>query len=294
MGVTAIPVRLYRSVREPFVIIRRNKRAFIGLIILIIFALMATVGPEVVPLDTTQSFEKRFQWPSLEHPLGTDHVGRDTFQQIVHGSRDVLITAFLAAIFATGVAILIGMLAGLQGGMMDAVLMLMTNAILTVPSLPVLMIVASVWKVKDPVRLGLLLSIWAWGGLARAIRSQVLSLREREFIEAARALGLGTFHTVFRELLPNVMPYVAINFFTIMRGAITASVGLMFLGLIPFKATNWGMMLSLAAWQTGAIYVPKALFYFGSPMACIILFQLGAFFFANGLDEVLDPRLRVV
>jgi len=68
----------------------------------------------------------------------------------------------------------------------------------------------------------------------------------------------------------------------------------MFLGLIPFKATNWGMMLSLAAWQTGAIYVPKALFYFGSPMACIILFQLGAFFFANGLDEVLDPRLRVV
>ena len=189
---------------------------------------------------------------------------------------------------------MIGMLAGLQGGMMDAVLMLMTNAILTVPSLPVLMIVASVWKVKDPVRLGLLLSIWAWGGLARAIRSQVLSLREREFIEAARALGLGTFHTVFRELLPNVMPYVAINFFSIMRGAITASVGLMFLGLIPFKATNWGMMLSLAAWQTGAIYVPKALFYFGSPMACIILFQLGAFFFANGLDEVLDPRLRVV
>jgi len=292
MSVTAIPSRLYRSIYEPFVIIRRNKRAFIGLIILIIFALMATVGPEVVPLDTTQRFEKRFQWPSLEHPLGTDHVGRDTFQQIVHGSRDVLLTAFLAAIFTTGVAILIGMLAGLQGGMVDAVLMLMTNVILTVPSFPVMMIIAVVFKVRDPVSLGLLLSIWTWGGLARAIRSQILSLKEREFIEAARALGLSTFHVVFRELLPNVMPYVAINFFTFMRWAITASVGLMFLGLIPFKATNWGMMLNFAAWQAGAIYVPKALFYFGSPMACIILFQLGAFFFASGLDEVVNPRLR--
>jgi len=292
MSVTAIPSRLYRSIYEPFVIIRRNKRAFIGLIILIIFALMATVGPEVVPLDTTQRFEKRFQWPSLEHPLGTDHVGRDTFQQIVHGSRDVLLTAFLAAIFTTGVAILIGMLAGLQGGMVDALLMLMTNVILTVPSFPVMMIIAVVFKVRDPVSLGLLLSIWTWGGLARAIRSQILSLKEREFIEAARALGLSTFHVVFRELLPNVMPYVAINFFTFMRWAITASVGLMFLGLIPFKATNWGMMLNFAAWQAGAIYVPKALFYFGSPMACIILFQLGAFFFASGLDEVVNPRLR--
>lgn len=187
---------------------------------------------------------------------------------------------------------MIGMLAGLQGGMVDTLLMLMTNAILTVPSFPVMMIISVVFKVRDPVSLGLLLSIWTWGGLARAIRSQILSLREREFIEAARALGLSTFHVVFRELLPNVTPYVAINFFTLMRGAITASVGLMFLGLIPFKATNWGMMLSLAAWQSGAIYVPKALFYFGSPMACIILFQLGAFFFASGLDEVVNPRLR--
>lgn len=291
MSVAAIPTRLYRSIYEPLVIIRRNRRAFIGLIILVIFALMATVGPEVVPLDTTQRFEKRFQWPSLEHPLGTDHVGRDTFQQIVHGSRDVLSTAFLAGVFATAIAITVGMLAGLQGGMADALLMLMTNAILTVPSFPVMMIIAVVFKVRDPVSLGLLLSIWTWGGLARAIRSQILSLKEREFIEAARALGLSTFHIVFRELLPNVMPYVAISFFSIMRGAITASVGLMFLGLIPFKATNWGMMLNFAAWQ-GAIYVPKALFYFGSPMACIILFQLGAFFFANGLDEVLNPRLR--
>ena len=292
MSVAAIPIRLYRSVQEPFVILRRNRRAFVGLLILLFFALMASVGPEVVPLDTTQRFDKRFQWPSLKHPLGTDHVGRDTFQQIVHGSRDVLLTAFFAGIFTTTIAILVGMLAGLQGGMVDALLMLLTNVILTVPNFPVMMIIASVWKVKDPVSLGVLLSVWTWGGLARAIRSQILSLKEREFIEAARALGLSTFHIVFRELLPNVMPYVAINFFSLMRGAITASVGLMFLGLVPFKSTNWGMMLNLAAWQAGAIYVPKALFYFGSPMACIILFQLGAFFFASGLDEVLNPRLR--
>lgn len=277
---------------ELLLVLRRNKKALVGLIILLFFALMATVGPEVVPLDETQDFSKRFLPPSLEHPLGTDHVGRDTLQLIIHGSRDVLFTAFMAGVFTTLIAISIGILAGLQGGKLDAFLMFLTNIVLTVPSFPVMMIIAVAWKVRDPVSLGLVLSIWTWGGLARAIRSQILSLKEREFIEAARLLRLSTPHIVFRELLPNIMPYVVINFFTLMRNAITASVGLMLLGLVPFKATNWGMMLNLAIWTAGAIYVPQALPYFGSPMACIILFQLGAFLFATGLDEILNPRLR--
>lgn len=292
MSATAIPVRLHRSLYQPFVIIRRNRRAFAGLLILLVFALMATVGPEVVPLDMTARYDQRFQLPSLAHPLGTDYAGRDTFAQIVHGSRDVLFVAFLAAIFTTLIAISIGMIAGLQGGVIDTTLMLLTNVILTVPNFPVMMIIAAVYRVKDPFSFGLLLSIWAWGGLARAVRSQILSLKEREFIEATRALGLSTFHIVFRELLPNIMPFVAINFFSIMRGAITSSMGLMLLGLVPFKATNWGMMLNMATYQYGAIYVPRAIFYVLSPMAAITLFQLGAVFFAHGLDEVLNPRLR--
>lgn len=280
------------NIIEPLRIIYRNKRAFVGFLILLGFLLMATVGPEVVHLDPSYHYEKRFQPPSLKHPLGTDYAGRDVFAQVVHGSRDVLFIAFLTALFTVLIAITIGIVSGLQGGLVDALLMLITNAVLTVPSFPVMIIFAAVFKVRNPVSLALLLSLWAWGGLARAIRSQILSLKEREFIEAARVLDLGLMHIVRSELLPNVMPFVVINFLTIMRNAITASVGLMLLGLIPFSAANWGMMLNLATRQSGAIYIPQGIYYVMAPMVAITLFQLGAVFFAHGLDEVLNPRLR--
>ena len=279
-------------VYDPLRVIYRNRRAFIGLLILLGFLLMATIGPEVVTLDTKARYADRFKPPSLAHPLGTDYVGRDVFAQIVHGSRDVLSVAFLAALFAVAIAIGVGMVSALLGGSADALLMLLTNVILTVPQFPVMLVFATIFRVKDPVSLALILSIWAWGGLARAIRSQVLSLREREFIEAARLLDLGLGHIITRELLPNVMSYVAINFLTIMRNAITASVGLMFLGLIPLSAENWGMMLRLATRESGAIYFPQGIYYVIAPMAAITLFQLGAVFFAHGLDEVFNPRLR--
>ncbi len=275
-----------------FRILYRNKRAFAGFIILLLFLLMATVGPYLVPLDMTARYDQRYLPPSWEHPLGTDFVGRDTFALIVHGSRDVLSIAFLAALFTVAIALTVGMIAGLQGGMLDVVLMLLTNTVLTIPKFPVMLVFATIFRVKDPVSLALILSIWAWGGLARAVRSQILSLKEREFIEAARVMGLSLYHIIVRELLPNIMPYVAINFLYIMKDAITASVGLMLLGIIPFSASNWGMMLNLATKQAGAIYIPQGLYYALSPMVAIILFQLGALFFAHGLDEVLNPRLR--
>ena len=283
-----------RSVVEPAKVIWRNKQALAGTLILLFFLLMATIGPEVIPLDMTAHYAQRYQPPSAAHLLGTDYAGRDVLALIVHGSRDVLFVAFLAALFTTGIGITIGMVAGLRGGMVDTVLMIITNAVLTIPSFPVMLIIGSVLKLHNALTFGGLLSIWAWGGLARAVRSQVFSLKEREFIEAARVLGMNTFNIIFGEILPNIMPYVTINFMTSMRWAITASVGLMLLGLVPFSSTNWGMMMNMAMTQSGAIYLPQALSYVLSPMAAIVLFQLGAYFFANGLDEILDPRLRAM
>ena len=283
---------LHRSIYEPFRIVTRDKRALVGMIILLIFLLMATIGPEVVPLDMRSNFAERFKPPSWKHPLGTDYGGRDVLAMIIHGSRDVLSVAFLAALFTSIIAVTIGMIAGLKGGLIDAILSLAINAVLSIPSFPVMLILGSVFKITNALAFGFVLSIWSWGTLARAVRSQVLSLKEREFIEAARTLGLGTFHIIFRELLPNVMPYMAINFVDTMRGAIGASVALMFLGLVPFSATNWGMMLNFAVRQAGAIYLPQATFYVLSPMVAIMLLELGGVFFAHGLDELLNPRLR--
>lgn len=284
--------RLYRSLYELFLIFRGNRRGLFGLCILVFFVLMATVGPHVVPLDMSADYDVRFQLPSWSHLLGTDYAGRDVLAQIVHGSRDVILVSFLAAVFAVSIAIVVGIVSGLKGGFLDSILMMIVNIVLTLPRLPFMMIIAAAFKVKDPFSFGLLLAIWSWAGLARAIRSQIFSLKEREFIEATKVLGLSTSHIVLRELLPNIMSYVAINFIFIMRGAIVASVALMFLGLVPFSVMNWGTMLNLATFQTGAIYVPKAIFYVISPMAAIVLFQLGGVYFIYGLEEVFNPRLR--
>ena len=281
-----------RSIGDPLRILWRNPRAFVGLVILLIFALMASVGPEVVPLDMKAHYEERYAPVSWEHPLSTDYIGRDVLRMIIHGSRDVLTIGFLAGLITVAAGVIIGLVAGLQGGMVDAILMLITSTVLTVPQFPVMLILGALFTITNPFSFGLVLSVWAWGGLARAVRSQILSLKEREFIEAARTLGLSTRHIVFKELLPNIMPYVAINFMTAMRMAIAASVGLMFLGLVPLQSTNWGMMLRLATGGSQALFVPRAIVYVISPMAAIVLFQLGAVLFAHGLDEIFDPRLR--
>ena len=253
---------------------------------------MTIIGPEVIPPSTKTNYAQRLQWPSLKHPLGTDYAGRDTLSQFVHGCRNVLLVAFLTAVFTLTIAFAFGTVSGVAGGTVDAALMLFTNVILTVPSFPIMMVLSMVIKITNPVTFGLVLSIWSWAGLARAIRSQILSLKRRDFIEASRMLGLSIPHIIFREILPNITSYIAINFIMIMRGAIAASVGLMVLGLVPFSATHWGMMLQLATTTTGAMYGSSAIIYFLVPVAGIMLFQMGCLFFASGLDEALNPRLR--
>lgn len=285
-------LRTGRSITEFLRFFKGNRRALIGLVILTFFVFMAAVGPLLVPLDLTSKYEERFQLPSPQHPLGTDYAGRDIWAQLVHGSRDVMTMAFMAGLFAVGIGVILGSLAGMSGGWVDMLLMRVTDVMLTVPSFPIMMIFAVMLRVKDPVSIGAILAIWAWPGLARAIRSEILSLREREFIEACRILGLPTRHILFRELVPNLMPFIFINLIRMMRRALTASVGLMYLGIIPYSPTNWGMMLNMALFQTGAIYVPRALPYLLAPMGSIILFQYGGLCLAYGLEEMFEPRLR--
>jgi len=282
-------VNIYYSFLRP---IFKNRRAFTGFVILLGFFLMATVGPLVVPLSLRTDWSKRYLPPSLEHPLGTDYCGRDIFQQIVHGSRSVLLIAVLSALFAIVLAVTVGITAGLLGGIVDIILSSIIDVFLTIPSFPVMLIIAATLKVKDPFSFSAIISMWMWAGLARSIRAEVVSIRNKEFIEAAKLLDLGTFHIVFREIMPLVMPYIAINFITMMRAAITASVGIMFLGVVPFDITHWGVMLNLAMFQYGAVYVPEGLHYALAPLACIVLLEYGAVCLSHGLEEIFNPRLK--
>ncbi|HDI32024.1 MAG TPA: ABC transporter permease [Thermofilum sp.] len=281
--------KVYYSFLRP---ILASKRATIGFIITIGFILMAIIGPEIVPLDLTTRYELRFQPPSLEHPLGTDFAGRDTFAQIVHGSREVLLIAFLAALYAILIAISVGMTSGYIGGKVDLALMSIVDIFLTIPNFPIMLAIAATFRVSDPASFAAIISIWMWAGLSRAIRAEIMSLKQKEFIEASKVLGMSNFHIIFRELMPNVFPYILINFITMIRAAITASVGIMFLGVVPFKITHWGVMLNLALFQSGAIYFKEGIYYALSPLIFIVLLEFGAVNLSHGLEEVFNPRLK--
>lgn len=279
--------------RSFFRVIYRNKRAFIGMLILIAFLLMAVFGPLVVSEQKLKmNLRERLEPMSWSHPLGTDEKGRDTLAQFIVGSRNVLLVSFLAAAFTLLFATVIGMTAGLLGGKVDTVLMFFTNLILTIPSFPVMMLLSMVIQISNPVTFGFVLSIWSWAGLARNIRAQVLSVKKRDYIEAARILGMSNGHIIFREMLPSITSYMATNLIFTMRSAISASVNLMFLGLVPYSSTHWGMMIQVAITNTGAILGNTGLLYLLTPVVGIALFGVGCFFFASGLDEALNPRLR--
>lgn len=278
--------------RSMLSIIMHNQRAFVGLLMLVVFVLLAVVGPMVVPFDNTQHFAQRLQGPSLAHPFGTDHQGKDTAMQFVHGSASVILLSVATAVFTLLIAFVVGGLAGVAGGRLDALLMFVTDIILTVPSFPIMMVLSMAIKITDPISFALVLSIWSWAGLARAIRAQILSLKRRDFVEASRVMGMGLAHIVTKEMLPNMASYVAYHFIMIMRNAVTASVGLMVLGLVPFSTTHWGMMLYIAMSSTGALYGGQAIYYFITPVIAIMLFQMACLFFASGMEEAFNPRLR--
>ena len=281
-----------RGIKDFFRVIYKNKQAFAGLIILIVFFFMATVGAAITKVDTTIRFDDRYLGPSLTHLLGTDYGGRDTFKQLVAGSKDVLLVAFMSAIIVLLVGFTIGTISGLIGGRVDIVLMFITNLFITMPSFPILMIIAALVSINSNLLFACILSLFSWAGLARSIRAQILSLKHRDYIIACKLMGLSTSHVMFKEILPNLLPFIAMNFIFSMTGAINASVGLMTIGLAPYSPTNWGMMLQLALQNSAAIFNPKAYYYLFSPIVCIALFQMGCIFFASGVDEALNPRLR--
>lgn len=282
---------MFSTLAARYRILAGNRRAHIGFWVLLLYIFMASAGPALISLDMNIDYLNRYQAPGLDHWLGTDYAGRDIFAQIVHGSRDVLLIAFSTAFFAVLIAVCVGIGAGLAGGRIDGFTMKVVDVFLTLPQFPIMAIFAGLFQIRDPFSFGLLLGFFCWPGLARAIRTQVIVLRRKEFIEVCRIMNMPPRHIIFRELLPNMVPFISVNFISIAKGAIVASVGIMLLGLVPLSVTNWGMMLNIAAKQTGAIYVPAALPYLLSPIVFIIGFQLALINFASGVEEIFDPRL---
>lgn len=274
--------------------LRRKPGRLVGLGILIFYILMAIFGPMLYPPNLPINPANVYAGPSLAHPLGTDFEGTDVLALIITGSRYVLYSAGLAAFFTVTIGALLGLVSGYFRGMPEAVIMRCADFFLTVPGFPLLVVLSTVWNFGNPVAMGLVLGLTGWAGLARAVRSQTLSLRERGFVEAARGLGLSRFQIIWSEVFPNTAPFVAMHFLLAITGSIYLEVGLFFLGVVPFSTNNWGVMLNLAFSQAGAMYSTHALLYLLSPLFCIMSLTFGIVLFLGAVDEMLNPRLRRV
>lgn len=225
------------------------------------------------------------------HLLGTDTQGRDIATHIVHGGRALILTAIIGAAISTLIALFFGSLSALLGGIVDNSLTALTNLILAVPRLPLLVVLAGLIRFNNTLFLGVLIGLLGWPILMRAIRAQVLSLRERDFIEAARSLGLGTNHIMFREILPNMISFVSINFIFSITFAMYEQVALLVLGLAPITDYTWGIMIYFGR-SRGTLYNPDGASMALSPILAIAFFQVCLVLFARALEEMFDPRLR--
>lgn len=289
---------LGNTIRASINALVRNRAGFLGFLGILFFVLVTTFGPLFIEYEGRARLDRRAPGarsllapPSYEHPLGLDWQGRDVLSHMVHGGQKLIITSILAGLFATAIAVILGSVSALLGGWVDQLLTALANFILTIPTFPLLLVLATIVKFDNNFALALLFGVLNWPTLMRAVRAQVLSLRERDYVEAAVALDLGLWHIVTREVFPNMISYIAVNFIFTIRVAMYSIVGLVFLGLVPLQEPDWGVMIFLGR-QQGVLFNPSAAGMLLSPIVAIALFQLSLVMFTRSLEEIFNPRLR--
>jgi len=271
--------------------LRRSPAGFIGFIIVLLLVLVSLIGPIFTPEVAPNVKEILLPFGSSGHLLGTDNEGKDVLIQMIDGGRTVIFIGFLAAAISTFLAIVLGSIAAYVGGGTDSIVVTLADVFLTVPLIVLLAVLGAMFKLDSPILLALLVGCFGWPVLTRAVRAQVLSLKEREFVEAAKLLDMGTLRIIFVEILPNMASFILMNFMIGVTSAIYALVGLYLLGLAPLSGSNWGIMLN-RAWIAGAIFNDASLPFILSPIIAIVLLLLGLVMMTRSLEEILNPRLR--
>jgi peptide/nickel transport system permease protein len=253
-------------------------------------AVLAVFGPSWYPVSPVAIVGRAERPPSQEHPLGTDARGRDVLAQIVHGTRTSLFIGLLAAVTALTIGGLIGALAGFKRGFIDDVLMLLTNLMLAFPAILLLLLVAVFLPVRGPVVVALLLGFTAWPWLARAVRAQIMSLKEREFVALSRMAGLSDIRIALADLLPNMGSYMFMAFVLLMSGAMLAEAGLSMIGMGLTEGVSLGIMLF---WAQMFEAVRRELYWwFIPPGAVLVALSTSLLVFSTALDEYFSPRLK--
>ncbi len=278
----------------------RNKLGLIGGFLLGTAILAAVFAPALTPYQPTDVIRDAdgrgltFAPPSVQPPLGTDDAGRDIWTELIYGARISLTVGFLAGFIAMFVGSLFGIAAGYFGGGIDNLLMRATDILLVIPDLPLMLVLVATLRQMDlhvsPLTvLILVIGLLYWTSSARLIRSQVLTIKERQFVARARAIGAGHLHIIRKHILPQIMPLIVANTVLIISTAILVESGLAFLGLGDPTQPSWGTMLNFA-FDRNAI-TNGAWWFYLPPGLAIVWVSLGCVLLGNVLEEMLNPRL---
>jgi len=266
----------------------RNPAAAIGLALLIVILLMAAVAGVLFPRDPLALAGRPLQWPAenVRFWLGTDNSGRDIAAQIFHGARISLLIGLVATSIAVGIGILIGAVAGYYGGAVDTALMRITEAFQTLPNFLLLLLLVAVFG-SNLMTVTIAIGVVSWPAPARLTRAEFLSLRNREFVEACRTLGLRDNQIIFREILPNALPPIIVYASVVMAVAILLESALAFLRLSDPNVASWGNLIGL-----GRDVLRTHWFVSAIPGLAILTTVLAVSLVGQGLNDALNPRLR--
>lgn len=277
-------------------LIRESGKFKIGLGITLLLIIVSFLSPWLVSLLIGDKDPLKagsftlFLDPNSENWLGTDRFGRDVLSMVLAALPVSMLVAFLAGLLSTAVGVIVGFVSGYKGGRTDSILRTITDMFIVIPTLPLIIVLAANTRSLGSVRLALVLAMFSWPFAARVIRTQVMSLRERPYIELARISNMPDRSIIFGEILPNMAPFVAIGFAQASVGSAFALVGLTVIGLGPSNQMDLGRLISEALGY-GVISMGKELIFIAPVFVLIILFY-GLALMSQGMEEFFNPRLR--
>jgi peptide/nickel transport system permease protein len=271
---------------------RRNPQLTFGAGLLLAMLLFWIVGYFVVDVTKARPLSALPDMPpSQQYPLGTDSAGRQMLAVVIAGAPLTLRIGLVAGTVGLLIGTILGFIAGYFGGIADTIIRGAADVALTIPALAVLVVIASVIKDVLSVQvMGLIIASLAWMWPTRTIRSQVLTMRERAYVEVARLSGLNGIEIIFKELMPNLLPYLAASFVGAVAASVLAAIGLEALGLGPQAEPTLGMTIFWSIYH-GAM-LRGMWWWWGPPMVIIVLLFIGLFLLASGLDRIANPRVR--
>lgn len=289
-GIGTPPAGVGGRVRNLWRLITHNPKVAVGLIIVAFFVLIAIFGPLLVQGNPNAFVGPVLSPPSAAFPLGTTQTGQNVLAQLLAGARETVFWSFLTGLLVTLISIAVGLIAGYFGGILDDILSLLINIFLVLPSFPLAILLATFFSSRSLLTVSFAIIVTGWAYNARVLRAQTLSMRNRDFVEAARANGEHTLHIIFAQILPNEIAIVAAGFLGTIIYVILATVGMEFIGLGNVAGSSWGTMLFWV--QNNDAILQGAYWWFLPPTLCIALLGAGLSLINYGIDEIANPRLR--